>query len=90
MAEEPDVDALVDNWFAAQPPAIPPAAALQNSLGQAQDAKPDYEAELRRVATETGVPLEALRPAPEEAERAARVQRTTAALAGGVDRAPAA
>ena len=50
-----------------------PARAAQAAMTVAVDANPDLDAELRRVAARTGVPIDAARAYPEEVKRQAAV-----------------
>ncbi|OZI58705.1 hypothetical protein [Bordetella genomosp. 1] len=51
-----------------------PAASARVSVATALGSNPDLEAELRRVAQRTGVPVDSVRAHPDEVKRAAAVQ----------------
>jgi hypothetical protein len=50
---------------------VPPARAAAASMSVAVDANPDLEAELRRAAERTGVPIDAAREYPQDVKRQA-------------------
>jgi hypothetical protein len=52
-----------------------PAMAAKAAMQVAAGSNPDFEAELRRVAERTGVPLESARAYPEEVKRQAALQQ---------------
>lgn len=51
-----------------------PAQTAQQTYAMSLGANPDYEAELRRVAAKTGVPVDSARAYPEEVKRNAELQ----------------
>lgn len=53
---------------------VDPALPLRMSLNNAVRQKPDYEAELRRLAKQTGVPVDAVRSNPDEVKEQAAFQ----------------
>lgn len=80
------------------PPAMDPAGATRVSVAMALGSNPDLEAELRQVATRTGIPIDSVRRHPEEVkreavlssfdfERLARDYPTTAGYLAGVENA---
>lgn len=80
------------------PAAVDPAGATRVSVAVALGSNPDLEAELRQVATRTGVPIDSVRRHPEEVkreaalssfdfERLARDYPTTAGYLAGVENA---
>ena len=80
------------------PPTVDPAGATRVSLATALGSNPDLEAELRQVASRTGIPIDSVRRHPEEVkreaaltsfdfERLARDYPSTAAYLSGVENA---
>ncbi|RYY49652.1 MAG: hypothetical protein EOO24_66975, partial [Comamonadaceae bacterium] len=69
MADQFDADAAVRSFLAGTAPT--PETALRTTLYDAVDQKPDYEAELRRIAASTGVPLDTARAMPDELRKQA-------------------
>ncbi|CAB3858059.1 hypothetical protein LMG26854_03319 [Achromobacter aegrifaciens] len=80
------------------PPTTDPAGATRVSVAAALGSNPDLEAELRQVATRTGIPIDSVRRHPEEVkreaaltsfdfERLARDFPSTAAYLAGVENA---
>lgn len=81
-----------------KPPQPDPAGATRVSLAVALGTNPDLEAELRQVASRTGVPIDSVRRHPEEVkreaaltsfdfERLARDYPSTAAYLAGIENA---
>ncbi len=64
----PDTAGAVAAYLNPQPA---PARAAQSAMSIAVDANPDLDAELRRAAARTGVPIEAAREYPEDVKRQA-------------------
>ncbi len=80
------------------PPSVDPVGATRVSVAAALGSNPDLEAELRQVATRTGIPIDSVRRHPEEVkreaaltsfdfERLARDYPSTAAYLAGVENA---
>ncbi len=69
MADTFDADAAVKSFMAGSAPT--PETALRTTLFDAVGQKPDYEADLRRVAAATGVPLDTARAMPDDLKRQA-------------------
>jgi len=59
-----DFDAGVEDFLTAPAEPLPLAPRLKLSMMGAAEAKPDYEAELRRAAQRTGVPVDSARADP--------------------------
>jgi hypothetical protein len=57
-------DAGVDDYLRQPEPEQPVAPRLKDAVAQTADAKPDFEAELQRVAKVTGVPVDTARADP--------------------------
>ena len=80
------------------PPSVDPVGATRVSVAAALGSNPDLEAELRQVASRTGIPIDSVRRHPEEVkreaaltsfdfERLARDYPSTAAYLAGVENA---
>lgn len=80
------------------PPSVDPVGATRVSVAAALGSNPDLEAELRQVASRTGIPIDSVRRYPEEVkreaaltsfdfERLARDYPSTAAYLAGVENA---
>lgn len=99
MAEELDTSSAVAAYLNdPNPPAADPAGATRVSVAAALGSNPDLEAELRQVASRTGIPIDSVRRHPEEVkreaaltsfdfERLARDYPSTAAYLAGVENA---
>lgn len=72
MAEELDTSSAVAAYLNdPNPPTTDPAGATRVSVAAALGSNPDMEAELRQVASRTGVPIDSVRRHPEEVKREA-------------------
>lgn len=72
MAEELDTASAVSAYLnEPNPPTADPAGATRVSVAAALGSNPDLEAELRQVATRTGIPIDSVRRHPEEVKREA-------------------
>ena len=72
MAEELDTASAVSAYLNdPHPPTADPAGATRVSVAAALGSNPDLEAELRQVATRTGIPIDSVRRHPEEVKREA-------------------
>lgn len=72
MAEELDTASAVSAYLNdPNPPNADPVGATRVSVAAALGSNPDLEAELRQVATRTGVPIDSVRRHPEEVKREA-------------------
>lgn len=99
MAEELDTSSAVAAYLNdPNPPPADPAGATRVSVAAALGSNPDLEAELRQVASRTGIPIDSVRRHPEEVkreaaltsfdfERLARDYPSTAAYLAGVENA---
>ncbi|OAE72609.1 hypothetical protein A7J71_11355 [Achromobacter insolitus] len=99
MADELDTASAVAAYLNdPNPPIADPAGATRVSVAAALGSNPDLEAELRQVATRTGIPIDSVRRHPEEVkreaaltsfdfERLARDYPSTAAYLSGVENA---
>ncbi|WP_426789294.1 hypothetical protein ACP6ER_07050 [Achromobacter xylosoxidans] len=99
MAEELDTSSAVAAYLNdPNPPPADPAGATRVSVAAALGSNPDLEAELRQVASRTGIPIDSVRRHPQEVkreaaltsfdfERLAREYPSTAAYLAGVENA---
>jgi len=99
MAEELDTSSAVAAYLNdPNPPPADPAGATRVSVAAALGSNPDLEAELRQVASRTGIPIDSVRRHPEEVKREAaltsfdfeqlaRDYPSTAAYLAGVENA---
>lgn len=99
MAEELDTASAVSAYLNdPHPPTADPVGATRVSVAAALGSNPDLEAELRQVASRTGIPIDSVRRHPEEVkreaaltsfdfERLARDYPSTAAYLSGVENA---
>lgn len=80
MADQFDANAAVRSFLAGTAPT--PETALRTTLYDAVGQEPDYEADLRRVAAATGVPIDTARAMPDALRQQAALQSIdTSALA---------
>lgn len=99
MAQELDTSSAVAAYLSdPNPPTSDPVGATRVSVAAALGSNPDLEAELRQVASRTGIPIDSVRRHPEEVkreaaltsfdfERLARDYPSTAAYLAGVENA---
>lgn len=72
MAEELDTSSAVAAYLNdPNPPTVDPVGATRVSVAAALGSNPDLEAELRQVASRTGIPIDSVRRHPEEVKREA-------------------
>ncbi|CAB3624721.1 GNAT family N-acetyltransferase [Achromobacter pestifer] len=72
MAEELDTSSAVAAYLNdPNPPTSDPVGATRVSVAAALGSNPDLEAELRQVASRTGIPIDSVRRHPEEVKREA-------------------
>lgn len=73
MAEQLDTRGAVDAYLKDPIPAPSPGQGARLGIALAAGANPDYEAELKKVAQRTGVPIDTVRAYPDEMKRKAQL-----------------